>query len=245
MQKPLRIAMWSGPRNLSTALMRSFSSRGDTAVLDEPFYAHYLKQTGIAHPGRDEVIAAYETDWKKVMKFITGPIPGGKSIWYQKQMAHHMLPGIDSERLLESGALVHAFLIREPAEVIGSYVKVHAEMTIAETGLPYQADLFSRVRKITGKIPPVMDAKDLLIDPKRTLSRFCAAMGIEFTDRMLDWPGGPHVEDGNWGPYWYEAVYRSTGFEPYAPKEVSAPARYHGMLAQARVLYDQLAAHKL
>ena len=177
MPNPLRIAMWSGPRNLSTAIMRSFSSRTDAAVLDEPFYAHYLMQTGIAHPGRDDVIGNYETDWKKIVDFVTGPVPGGKSIWYQKHMAHHMLPHIDSRQLLENGALIHAFLIRNPAEVISSYTKVHNGMTIAETGLPYQVELFLKVRKATGKIPPVIDAKDVLIDPKQSLSRLCRASG--------------------------------------------------------------------
>jgi hypothetical protein len=245
MPNPLRIAMWSGPRNLSTAMMRSFSSRTDTAVLDEPFYAYYLKQTGIAHPGRDDVIGTYETDWEKIIGFVTGPVPAGKSIWYQKQMAHHMLPQIDSRQLLENGALTHAFLIRNPAEVINSYTKVHANMTIAETGLPYQVDLFLRVRKITGKIPPVIDAKDMLIAPKQTLSRLCVALGIEFTDRMLSWPAGPHPDDGCWAPHWYAGVYQTTGFESYIAKNEPVSRQFQEMLAQAQELYDQLAVHKL
>jgi hypothetical protein len=245
MQKLVRIAMWSGPRNLSTAIMRSFSSRNDTAVLDEPFYAHYLEQTGIAHPGREEVIEAYETDWKKIIRFINGPIPAGKSIWYQKHMAHHMLPQIDSQKFLEDGTLTHAFLIRNPASVISSYAKIHLEMTIDETGLPYQLNLFNRVREIAGKIPPVIDAKDVLIDPKRILSRLCGALGIDFTDRMLSWLAGPHPNDGNWAPHWYAGVYRSTGFEPYQPKNEPVPTQFPEMLAQAQKLYDQLAAHKL
>jgi hypothetical protein len=240
-----RIAMWSGPRNLSTALMRSFSSRNDTAVLDEPFYAHYLLETGIAHPDREKVIATYPTDSEKIIDLITGPIPAGKSIWYQKHMAHHMLPHIDSQKLLEPGSLTHAFLIRNPAEVINSYTKIHAAMSIEETGLPYQLDLFSRIQKITGKIPPVIDAKDILIDPRRTLSRLCSALGIEFTDQMLHWPAGSHPSDGNWAPHWYENVYRSTGFERYEPKPQSVPAQYQTLLDQSRTFYDQLAAHKL
>jgi hypothetical protein len=245
MPNPLRIAMWSGPRNLSTAIMRSFSSRTDAAVLDEAFYAHYLMQTGIAHPGRDDVIGNYETDWKKIVDFVTGPVPAGKSIWYQKHMAHHMLPHIDLRQFMEDGALTHAFLIRNPAEVISSYTKVYNDMTIAETGLPYQVELFLQVRKAAGKIPPVIDAKDVLIDPKRTLSRLCQALDIEFTDRMLSWPAGPHPDDGCWAPVWYAGVYRSTGFEPYIAKSEPVPPQFHGMLAQARELYDQLAVHKL
>jgi hypothetical protein len=241
----LRIAMWSGPRNLSTALMRSFSSRADTVVLDEPFYAHYLKHTGIAHPGRDEVIAAYEHDWRKVMDFVTGPIPGGKRIWYQKHMAHHMLPHIDSQRLIDGGELAHAFLIRDPAEVIASYTKVHANMTLAETGLPYQVDLFERARKASGRTPPVVDAKDVLLDPRRTLSRLCEALDIEFTEAMLTWPAGPHPQDGNWAPYWYEGVYRSTGFGKYEPKREPMPDRLRATCDAARVLYDRLAVYRL
>ena len=241
----MRIAMWSGPRNLSTALMRSFSSRPDTTVLDEPFYAHYLRETGIDHPGREEVIAAYENDWRKVIDCITGPIPDGKSIWYQKHMAHHMLPHIDVARLIGGGELTHTFLLRDPVEVITSYTKVHPKMTLAETGLPYQVDLFERVRSRTGKPPPVIDAKDVLLDPRRTLSRLCAALGIEFTETMLHWPDGPHPKDGNWAPYWYESVYSSTGFGQYRPKNEPVPEHLRPMCDEAMKLYDRLARHAL
>jgi Sulfotransferase domain len=245
MPNTLRIAMWSGPRNLSTAMMRSFSSRPDTAVIDEPFYAHYLRETGIAHPGRERVIAAYENNWPKVIDLITGPVPGAKPVWYQKHMAHHMLPHIDVQRLVESPGLVHAFLIRDPAQVISSYTKVHAKMTIDETGLAYQADLFERVHKRTGRIPPVVDAKDVLLDPKRTLSRLCESLGIAFTDAMLTWPAGPHADDGNWAPYWYDSVYQSTGFDQYRDKPVTIAPQLAPMHAQARQLYDILYQHKL
>jgi|SRR5688572_30581724 len=237
--------MWSGPRNLSTALMRSFSSRDDTTVLDEPFYAHYLRETGIGHPGREQVMAAYENDWRKVTEYITGPIPGGKAIWYQKHMAHHMLPHIDVRPLIDGGQMVHAFLIRNPAEVIASYAKVHPDMTLAETGLPCQVELFDRARKAIGTIPPVVDAKDLLIDPRRVLGRLCENLGIEFTQKMLSWPAGPHPEDGNWAPFWYESVYRSTGFEKYQPRTERMPARYARLCDEATHLYDLLASHRL
>jgi hypothetical protein len=241
----VRIAMWSGPRNLSTALMRAFSSRPDTIVYDEPFYAHYLKQTGIDHPGRDEVIAAYENDWRKVTEFITGPIPGGKAVWYQKHMAHHMLPHIDAQRLIAGGELTHAFLIRDPAEVIASYTKVHPQMTLAETGLPYQLDLFQRARRAMEKTPAVVDAKDLLLDPRRVLSCLCERIGIAFTDSMLSWPAGPHPQDGNWARYWYDGVYKSTGFEKYQPRNVELPEKLAPLHAAAREIYDELAKHRL
>ena len=237
--------MWSGPRNLSTALMRAFSSRPDTVVLDEPFYAHYLRETGIHHPGRDDVIAACENDWRRVVDAVTGPIPGGKSVWYQKHMAHHMLPHIDVQRLVAGGELTHAFLVRDPVEVITSYTKVHGRMTLAETGLPYQVDLFARVRAATGEPPPVVDAKDILLDPRRTLSRLCEAIGLEFTEKMLAWPAGPHPQDGNWAPHWYGSVYKSTGFETYRPKKEPVPDALRGMAEEAKALYESLAVHKL
>jgi hypothetical protein len=243
MSNPIRIAMWSGPRNLSTAMMRSFSSRPDTAVLDEPFYACYLKQTGIAHPGREQVIAAYESDWKQVTKNIAGPIPGGKTVWYQKHMAHHMRPPMDLEPVLKS--LTHAFLIRDPAEVISSYIKVHSTMTLDETGLPYQASLFSRIRDLTGKIPPVVDAKDVLLDPTRTLTRLCQSLGLDFDSRMLHWPAGVHPDDGNWAPHWYGSLLKSTGFEEYKPKNQPVPESLAPMLAEANNLYQQLFIHRL
>jgi hypothetical protein len=245
MGSALRIAMWSGPRNLSTALMRSFSSRDDTVVLDEPFYAHYLHYTGIAHPGREQVIAAYETDWRKVVDYITGPVPDGRAVWYQKHMAHHMLSHIDLNRLVDDDVLKHTFLIRDPAEVILSYLKVHPDMTIVETALPQQVELFSLVVRKSGRIPPVIDSKDLLLDPGRTLSSLCEKLGLEYSDKMLSWPKGPHPNDGNWAPHWYNNVYQSSCFEPYLVKEVRLPITFRTMLQQARALYDELAQHKL
>jgi Sulfotransferase domain len=237
---PLRIAMWSGPRNLSTAMMRAFSSRPDCAVLDEPFYAHYLRETGIDHPGKKEVINAYENDWRKVIDFVTGPVPGGKAIWYQKHMAHHMLPHIDVQRLVAGGELTHAFLIRDPIEVITSYTKVHPE-----TGLPYQVDLFERVKAKTGKTPPAVDAKDVLMDPKRTLGRLCEALGIEFTEKMLSWPAGPHPDDGNWAKHWYDSVYQTTGFGVYRSKNEAVPENLKGMCEAAMEQYEMLGKHRL
>jgi hypothetical protein len=226
-------------------MMRSFSSRPDTAVVDEPFYAHYLLQTGISHPGREQVISSCETDWRKVLAAITGPIPQGKGVWYQKHMAHHMLPHMDAQAMIESDAMIHAFLIREPAEVISSYTKVHPSMTLAETGLPYQVDLFSRANRVTGKTPPVIDSRDLLADPRRTLGRLCEAVGIGFDDRMLSWATGPHPSDGCWAPHWYSSVYESTGFEPYQAKPVTVREDLQPMLKAANALFAELHQHRL
>lgn len=164
--QPMRIAIWSGPRNISTAMMRSWGNRPDTVVVDEPFYAHYLKTTGIEHPGRDEVIATHECDWRKVAAQLTGPIPGGKAIYYQKHMAHHWMPYFDTAFLDQ---LTHAFLIREPREMLTSLVKNVPHPTLESTGLPQQLELFRREQNRTGRTPPVIDARDVLENPRRML----------------------------------------------------------------------------
>jgi hypothetical protein len=210
----VRIAMWSGPRTISTALMRSWEARGDTAVWDEPFYAHYLMRTGRDHPGRDEIIAQHETDWRKVAAALVGPVPGGKPISYQKHMAHHMLPGID---LAFADALANCFLIRAPREMLASLAKVIPRPAVDETGLPRQVELFERERARTGRVPPVIDSGDVLRDPAGVLSALCSAIGVPYTERMLSWPPGPRATDGVWARHWYGSVWRSTGFGP--PRE--------------------------
>ncbi len=117
----VRVAMWSGPRNISTALMRSFEARPDTVVVDEPLYAHYLAVTGIDHPGREHIMASQPTRWQEVAAGLTGPLPGDPAVHYQKHMAHHLLPGVGRDWL---GGLTHAFLIRDPAHVVASYSRV-------------------------------------------------------------------------------------------------------------------------
>lgn len=206
---PLRIAMWSGPRNISTAMMRSWENRPDTAVIDEPFYAHYLQATGLDHPGRDEVIAAYPTDWRLVVDQLTGPAPGGRPIFYQKHMTHHMLPGMDEDWL---DRVTNVFLIRDPRAVIASYVRKRQAITLEDTGLPRQWALFETVRRRTGATPLVIDAADVLADPAGVLGRLCTALGVAFDERMLSWAAGPRPTDGVWAKYWYHAVERSTGF---------------------------------
>ena len=176
----MRIAMWSGPRNISTAMLRSFGSRPDTAVTDEPLYAHYLKVTGVAHPGRDEVIAAHETDWRRVADELTGPIPGGRAIWYQKHMAHHLLPMIERGWL---DRLTHAFLIREPDEMVASLLKTFPGAGLADTGLVQQCEIFDRVAERIGRAPPVVLASDVLKDPRAQLQALCEALGIPFLER--------------------------------------------------------------
>src|SRR6187397_784387 len=203
------IAMWSGPRNISTAMMRSFGIRPDTAVSDEPLYAHYLKVTGVAHPGRDDVLAAHESDWRRVAAELTGPIPGGRAIWYQKHMAHHLLPMIERGWL---DRLTHAFLIREPDEMVASLLKTFPGAGLADTGLVQQCEIFDRVTERLSRAPPVVLASDVLKDPRAQLEALCDRLDIPFLPAMLAWPRGKRETDGAWAPHWYAAVEASTGF---------------------------------
>ena len=238
-QKVLRIAMWSGPRTVSTALMRSFENRSDTVVVDEPLYGYYLARTRIDHPGRDEIIVAMPTDWRSILGSLTSaPLPDGVSVHYQKHMTHHLLPEIDRAPLT---GLTHAFLIRDPRQLLASYARVRSEPTLADLGLEQQAEIF---RAFGG---PVIDASDILRDPAATLTALCAALGIAFDPAMLSWPAGPRPTDGVWAPYWYENVWRSTGFGPYRPSQASTglPAELEPLAAQCQPFYDELAAHRL
>jgi hypothetical protein len=229
-----RVAMWSGPRNISTAMMRSFGARADTVVVDEPLYAHYLDVTGIDHPGRAEILASQPRRWQDVAAALTGPVPF--PVFYQKHMTHHLLPTIGREWL---GALHHAFLIRDPAHVVASYSRVRGEPTLDDLGYPQQAEIF---RRYGG---PVVDAADVLRDPAGTLSRLCDALGIGFDPAMLSWPPGPRTTDGVWAPHWYAAVESSTGFAPYDPSPVEVPARLRPLVEAAQPYYDELAASAL
>ncbi len=234
--------MWSGPRNISTALMRSWGSRSDTVVVDEPLYAHYLDATGRDHPGRDEVIAHGETDWQRVADRLTGPIPSGASIYYQKHMAHHLLPDMAFDWVQD---LRNAFLIREPREMLTSLVEFLPEPTLADTGLPQQWDLFQRLHEETGEPPPVIVARDVLKDPEAVLRALCDALSVPFRDAMLSWKPGPRETDGVWAKHWYDAVYDSTGFQPYEPKDEPVPDRLQDLHGECRSIYDTLYDHRL
>jgi hypothetical protein len=232
--------MWSGPRNISTALMRSFGARPDCAVSDEPLYAHYLKVTGADHPARDETIAEHEWDWQLVTRALIGPVPGGNRVWYQKHMAHHLTREVGRKWIL---GLTNIFLIRDPAEMITSFIKVIPNPTPADLGLPQQVDLFEWIYAKTGRRAAVVNAPAVLEDPAAMLARVCEYAGIPFTDAMLSWPPGPRDTDGVWAPHWYDSVYKSTGFAPYQPKNEPVPERLAGVLAECQKLYDRLAAN--
>jgi hypothetical protein len=240
----VRIAMWSGPRNISTAMMRSFGARVDCAVTDEPFYAAYLVATGLFHPMRDEVIASQPTDWRKVAETLVGPPPDGKPIWYQKHMTHHMAP--EFGRAWCDG-LVNAFLIRAPEAVLASYSSKRNNFTLEELGLPTQAELFDRAAQRLGRAPPVIESQDVLADPPGVLTALCVACDVPFDPAMLSWAPGRRATDGVWAPVWYQTVELSTKFA--APRSEVAfddlPDILKPMAAAARPIYDRLAAHKL
>ncbi len=238
----VRIAMWSGPRNISTAMMRSWGNRPDTFVCDEPLYAHYLERTGIDHPGADEVMAHHERDWRKVVDWLTGPVPEGKTIFYQKHMAHHLLPEIDRGWL---GEVKNCFLIRDPREMLTSLARHLPRPTLADTGLPQQVEIFERERRLTGRVPPVIDAKDVLDDAEGLLRRLCRALAVPFVDEMLRWPPGRRETDGIWAKHWYQEVETSTGFRPYRRKPDAVPEELAGLLDTCFTHYGRLREHRL
>lgn len=236
----LRIAMWSGPRNISTAMMRSFGNRPDTAVIDEPFYAAYLAATGIDHPLRKESLASQPTEWREVVKTILGPVPGGRAILYQKHMTHHMLPEFGRKWIAH---MRNAFLIRAPEDVLASYVVKRSEVALEDIGFVQQREIFEREADRLRHAPPVIDAADVLRDPNATLSALCRALDIPFTERMLQWPPGRRATDGIWAPAWYDAVDRSTGFAPLRPSVPFDALRddLKPLAAAARPHYEYLA----
>ena len=236
------IAMWSGPRNISTAMLRSWGQRSDTFVCDEPLYAHYLKTTGIDHPGREEVIASQENDWRRVVDWLTGEIPGGKTVFYQKHMAHHLLPVIGRGWLSK---VTSVFLIRNPGEMLTSLIRVTPDVGLGDTGLAQQWELFERQRERSGEIPPVIDSRDVLENPHGMLSALCSALDLPFEEAMLSWEPGPRDTDGVWAKHWYDAVEKSTGFAPYRPKADIVPAHLTGLLDECRQVYDRLYAHRI
>ncbi|HSU67848.1 MAG TPA: hypothetical protein VLJ39_13310 [Tepidisphaeraceae bacterium] len=234
--------MWSGPRNISTAMMRAWGNRADTVVCDEPLYAHYLKTTGRDHPGGAETIEAGETDPTKVVQFLLGPVPGGKPVFYQKHMTHHLLPAMDRGWMR---GLSNAFLIRDPREMLTSFIKHVPDPTLLDTGYPQQVEIFELVRNWTGAIPPVLDSKHVLDHPRKMLELLCEALGVEFSERMLSWEPGLRDTDGIWAKYWYKEVVHTTSFQPYRPKAEKLPTELHDLLDQCLECYERLYAHRL
>ncbi len=234
------IAMWSGPRNISTALLRSWGNRADTAVIDEPFYAHYLHHTGYDHPGADKIIATYGTDWRDIVEQLTGEIPNNKSIFYQKHMTHHMLDHIDQSWLTQ---VINCFLIRDPRRMLLSFEKVIPNPELHQIGVKQQVDIFNYVCEATGTIPPVISARDVLLNPRETLTKLCEAIGVPFDDAMLEWEAGKRETDGVWAEHWYASVEKSTVFMPYREDDTPIPEHLKPLLDECQDLYDQMAQY--
>ncbi len=237
-----RIAMWSGPRNISTAMMRSFENRPDSFVSDEPFYGYYLNHTDIDHPGREEVLQSMETDWYNVTDYITGDIPNGSAVWYQKHMAQHNLPGVDLSWIDQ---VINCFLIRDPKEVILSYHKKYAVTRSELLGFPQQVELFRKITDELGIEPPIIDAKDVLLNPRDILQKLCEVVGIPFVDEMLSWPSGPRETDGMWAKYWYGSVEASRCFMPYTPPVEELPAELEAIYEECLVYYNTLHSKRI
>ncbi|HEX4953771.1 MAG TPA: sulfotransferase family protein [Thermoanaerobaculia bacterium] len=232
----LRIHLWSGPRNVSTALMYSFAQRPDTRVVDEPLYGHYLRVSGANHPGAREVMAAMDTDGERIVReVLLGPVD--KPIVFFKQMAHHL---VELDRgFLAQGANV--LLIRDPREMLPSLVNQIPSPTLRDTGLAVQTELFDQLVAL-GQDPPILEARRLLMDPPTVLAKLCERLSIPFYESMLSWPAGARPEDGVWAPHWYHNVHRSNGFEPYRPKSEPFPERLLPLLEESRPHFERLAA---
>ncbi len=234
-----RICLWSGPRNVSTALMYAFAQRRDTRVIDEPLYGYYLYATGASHPGSAEVISAMRTDSEQVIReVILGPCE--KPVLFMKQMAHHLVD-IDLGFLRET---VNVLLIRDPREMLPSLEKVIGKPTLADTGLKRQAELLQFLKEL-GQSPPVLDSRELLRHPASVLRQLCERLGLPFEHAMLSWPRGPHPDDGVWAKHWYRNVHQSTGFAPYRPKTGLFPSALCDILEVCAPYYEVLRADAL
>ena len=229
--------MWSGPRNLSTALMRSFENRTDTAVIDEPFYAYFLKQTNLNHPGKNEIISTLDSNWDNIVLKITGQIPQNKSIWYQKHMAQHNLEGCDLNWIK---SFHNCILIRDPKYVIPSYNKEYPLSDEKLLGYCQQLNLIRILEDEESITPPIFDATDILEKPEQALKKICISVGIRFSQKMLKWPKGKRKSDGIWAKYWYRNVENSSGFQPFQKKNIIIDKRLTPLYDKCLVSYNSM-----
>jgi len=237
----MKIAMWSGPRNLSTAMMYAFGNRPDCAVVDEPFYAAYLAKTGLDHPMRAEILTAQPQDPEIVAEALTGPNPDGKAHYYQKHMTQHMVAGVPRNWMRQ---VVNVFLIRHPARVVASYAAKRENPTLDDIGFRQQLELYREVLAFGGT-PVVIDSHDIRENPRYMLEKLCDSIGLPFLDAMLHWPAGGHVSDGVWAPHWYAAVWNSTGFAGAEGALPQLDGRASALVKQALPFYEAMAAHAL
>ncbi|WP_339713333.1 hypothetical protein [uncultured Sneathiella sp.] len=237
----VRISMWSGPRNISTAMMRSFSSRPECRVVDEPFYAYYLARTGLPHPMHEDVIASQSTDWRVVADELNASLPDGSSL-YIKHMTQHMLEEVDFGVFR---AHANVFLIRDPKLVIASYAAKWDRISTDDIGIKRQTEIFEEIRKLTGSPPPVVEAEDILKNPEAALKKLCATLDLEWRSEMLSWPKGRHPEDGVWADHWYASVEASTGFAPFEEREVTLSPEQSELLEEQLPYYEKLRRYKI
>jgi len=241
MSDVVRVAMWSGPRNISTALMRAFENRPDAVVVDEPLYAAYLARTGIDHPAREAVIGSQPTELATVVEELFAPLPEGRRVHYAKHMAHHICAEMDLRWTLR---VRNVLLIRDPAEVVASYVRARETCEPDDIGLRQQKWLLE-LWDGHGIEVPILDATDLLRSPDAHLRWLCEWLGIPFTGRMLSWPAGPRPSDGVWAPHWYAAVWASTGFAPWRPRQITLADHDAAVAEACRPIYEALHARRV
>ncbi|MEZ5871679.1 MAG: hypothetical protein R3D32_07495 [Nitratireductor sp.] len=241
-RETVNLAMWSGPRNLSTAMMRSFAQRADAQVWDEPFYAAYLRATGLDHPMREEVIADGISDAGEVAAACLKAPEPPVSVFYQKHMTHHMVDGFDLSWI---DNVTNAFLIRAPERVLASYVKKHEDVRAEDIGLRMQRVLFERAAQRLGSAPPVIDSTAIRADPETALAALCKNVGIGFDPAMLSWKAGPAPEDGIWGSHWYDAIWKSTGFAPPETGTPELPGHLQRIADETRADYEFLQQYSI
>jgi hypothetical protein len=223
-------------------MMRAFENRPDTEVFDEPFYGYYLAQTGINHPGAEEIISQLGSDWRPIADKCASFSPEGKSIFFQKHMTLHFLPNINHKWMEK---LTHFLLIRDPHEVIASYTKVRSKLTLMDIGIVQQAELYDLLTNVKGVPPPILESRDVLIDPRSTLTALCKHLKIDFSEEMLKWPSGKRITDGIWGQYWYSAVWQSTGFRPYEKQEINLSKSDKEIAERAMPYYTRLYENRI
>lgn len=237
----VRIAMWSGPRNISTAMMRAWENRSDCVVVDEPFYACYLKATGLKHPMYEEIFQDQSSDWNEVAQQLCFDHVG-TDVYYQKQMTHHIVPGTNLDW---TANISHCFLIRDPFEAVSSYREKMDRITVDDVGIVRQWELYQEISDITGQDIPVIDSKQVLQNPEQILSSVCQRFDIPFTEEMLSWPPGRRDSDGVWAPHWYQVVEKSTGFAPYRKKEINLTDEQYAIAEASMPAYEQMTEHAI
>ncbi|MEL7257861.1 MAG: HAD family hydrolase [Pseudomonadota bacterium] len=237
----MRIAMWSGPRNLSTAMMYAFASRPDTSVIDEPFYSAYLKATGLKHPMADEILASQPVDPNTVVDTLLGRIPNGQSVFYQKHMTQHMIDGMPRGWMT---SVKNVFLIRHPARVVASFSAKYENPTVDDLGFTQQLELFRQVADL-GERPLVVDSTDIRHDPETMLRLLCNSLGLSWTPAMLSWKSGGHPADGVWAKHWYGGVHASTGFAKAEGALPQLSVDKRALVDQVMPAYEELRSYKI